>query len=144
MALEQAAELPAADAQPPGQRLDSGLVFVEGAVGDQRQGAAHRVGAAAPGGEVGGDFGPAPQAGPEAGLLGRRGRGEEAAVLEARRAGRADRPAVDAGRGHAHEHAAVESGVVALEGAVVGAAVEQFHGPSFHARAGGARGFRTR
>src|SRR4029077_15932427 len=40
----------------------------------------------------------------------------------------ADRPAVDAGRGHAHEHAAVEAGIVGLEGAVVGSAVEHFHG----------------
>ena len=57
----------------------------------------------------------------------RGGRREEAAVLELRAARRADRPAVDAGRGDAHEHAAIEAGVMALEGAVVGSAIMQFH-----------------
>ena len=58
------------------------------------------------------------------------------------RARRADRPAIDAGRGHAHEDAAVEAGVAGLEGAVAGSAVEQFHGGDF-ARPANARGFRT-
>ena len=105
----------------------SASLAVECALGDQRQRAAHRVGGAAPEGEVGRDLGPAAQAGPEPRLLRGRGRGEEAAVLELGQARRADRPAVDAGRGDAHEHTAVEAGVVGLEGAVVGSAVEQFH-----------------
>ena len=66
MALEQAAQLAAADAQPLGQRLDVGVLAVERAVGDQRQRPAHRVGGAAPEGEVGRDLGPAAQAGAEA------------------------------------------------------------------------------
>ena len=138
--LEQPAQLPAADAQPLGQRLDAGLVLVQRALGDQRERAAHGIGRAAPEGKVGRDLGPAAQAGPEARLLRRGGRGEEPAVLEFRRARRADRPAVDAGRGHAHEHPAIEAGIVALEGAVVGLAIEQFHEGSFSR----ARGRRSR
>ena len=72
------------------------------------------------------------------------GRGEEAAVLELRRARRADRPAVDAGRGDADEEAAVEAGVAGLEGAVAGSAIEQVHdGNIVRASALVARGFRT-
>src|SRR6267142_3362962 len=131
MALEQPTELAAANAQPFGQPFDVGLLAVQRAVGDQRQRAAYRVGGAAPEGEVGGDLRPTAQAGTEARLLGGRRRGEEPAVLELGRAGRADRPAVDAGRCHADEDATVEAGVVGLEGAVEGSAVEQFHGCIF-------------
>ena len=127
MALEQSPQLPTADAKSPGQGLDVGVLAVECAVGDERQRPAHRVGRAAPEGEVGRDLRPAAQAGPKARLLRSGGRGEEAAVLELGRARGADRPAIDAGRGAAHEDMAVEASVVALESAVVGPVVEQFH-----------------
>src|SRR5262249_48111560 len=122
-------QLPSAHAQPFGQALDVARLAVERAFGDQRQRAAHRVGRAAPEGEVGRDLRSAAQAGPEARILRGGGRGKETAVLELGAARRADRPAIDAGRRHAHEHTAIEAGVVALEGAVVGAAVVEFHGP---------------
>jgi hypothetical protein len=51
----------------------------------------------------------------------------EAAVLELGRARGADRPTIDAGRGAAHEDVAVEASVPALESAVVGPVIEQFH-----------------
>jgi len=51
----------------------------------------------------GSGLGAAAKAGPEARFLRRRRRSEEAAVLELRRSRGADRPAVDAGRGHADE-----------------------------------------
>ena len=131
MVLEQPSELPAADAQPLGQRFHAGLAVVQRALGDQGQRPADGVGRAAPEGEVRCDFRSATQAGTEARLLCGGGRGEEPAVLEPRHAGRADRPAVDAGRGHAHEDAAVEPGIMRLEDAVAGSAVQQFHNSSF-------------
>ena len=57
MALEQAAQLPAADAQSFGELLHTRLLAVERAVGDQGQRPAYRVGGAAPEGEVGRDLG---------------------------------------------------------------------------------------
>ena len=60
---------------------------------------------------AGRQLGTAAQAGPEAGLLGFLRRAEEAAVDLLRRLRRADRPAVDAGGGHADEEHAVEAGV---------------------------------
>ena len=92
MLLEQAAQLPLADAQPRGQRVDARLVAVERAFRDQREAARHRVGGAAPGAEVRRRLGPAAQAGPEPRLLRRRRRREEPAILELRRAA-PDRPA---------------------------------------------------
>jgi len=129
--LEQSAKLPGADPQAIRQPLDVGLLAIERAFGNQRQGATDRVGAAAPKGEVGRDLRPAAQARPEAGLLGRRRRRVEATILETRHASRAYRPAVYLGRGDADEDAAIEAGIVALEGAVIRFAVEQFHRSSF-------------
>ena len=48
-------------------------------------------------------------------LARRRGRGEEASILEFGRASQADRPAINAGRGHADEDAADETGIMGLE-----------------------------
>src|SRR5882757_7493997 len=127
MALEQSPQLPTTDAKSPGQGLDVGVLAVECAVGDERQCPAHCVGRAAPEGKVGRDFRPTAQAGPKALLLRSSGGCEEAAVLELRCARGADRPAIDAGRGAGHEDVAVEASVVALESAVVGPVVEQFH-----------------
>ncbi len=127
MLAEQAAQLPSADTQPPGQRLDAGLALVERALGDQLQGTAHRIRAAAPEGELRRGLRPAAQAGAEPRLLRRRRRGEVAAVRELGRAGWADRPAIDAGRGHADEDAAVEAGVMGLEDPVAGIAIQKFH-----------------
>jgi hypothetical protein len=92
-----------------------------------RQRPAHRVGRAAPEGEVGRDLWPAPQTGPKTRLLRSGGRGEEAAVLELGRTRGANWPAIDAGRGAPHENVAVEASVAALESAVGGPVVEQFH-----------------
>src|SRR6185437_2839756 len=129
MLVEQAPELAPADAEPLGQRLDAG-VGVERAVGHERQRARHRVRAAAPEGEVGRGLRPAAQAGPEPRLLRRRRRGEEAAIGEFGRAGGADRPAIDPGRGHADEKPAVETRVARGECAVTGLMVEYVHEPS--------------
>src|SRR5580704_17179762 len=134
MALEQSPQLPTADAKSPGQGLDVGVLAVECAVSDERQRPAHRVGRAAPEGEVGRDLWSAAQAGPKACLLRSGGRGEETAVLELGRARGADRPAINAGRGAAHEDVAVEASVAALESAVAGPVVEEFHrGTLLHA-----------
>ena len=124
MLLEQPAQLTPADAQLLGEGLDAGLALVERPLGDHLQRAAHGIRGAAPEGEFGRDLRPAAQAGAEARLLGRGGGGVVAAVLELGRAGGTDRPAVDSGRGHAHEDAAVEAGVVAPEGLIAGLAVE--------------------
>ena len=129
MLLEQAAELASADAQALGQRVDAGLVAVERALGDERKAARHRVRGAAPGAEIRRRLRPAAQAGAEASLLRRGGRGKEAAVLELGRACRADRAAVDPGRGDADEQAAVEARVTGLERPVAGLGIELFHGP---------------
>ena len=65
-------------------------------------------------------FGPAAQAGPEAGGFGLRRVAEETAVLAPRRAHLADRAAVDAGGGDAGEEAPVEARVVRRQRAVAG------------------------
>ena len=124
---EQASELARADAESLGERIDAGLVAVERAVGDQREAARHRVRRAAPGAEVGCGLGPAAQAGPEARLLGSGGGGVEPAVLEPGGTRRADRPAIDPGRGDAHEEPAVEALVACLERAVAGCRIESVH-----------------
>ena len=60
-----------------------------------------------------------------------------------RRPRRAHRPAVDAGRAHAHEEAAVEAGVVGAQGAVALVGVEEHGGHYPPGPERGARRFRT-
>ena len=109
MLLEQPAKLALTDADPAGQRIDGSLV--ERAHFHQRERARDGVGGAAPGAKVGRGFRPATQAGPEPGFVcGGRGR-EENHILRSRCAGRADRPAVDAGGLDAGEQPAVEAGI---------------------------------
>ena len=95
MLLKKAAELAAAESDALGQRLDAGIV--ERAALDQRQRAGDGVRGAVPDREIGRGLGTAAQAGPESGLLRRRGRGKEARILGPGRARRADRSAIDAG-----------------------------------------------
>ena len=54
---------------------------------------------------------PTAQAGPKARVLGCGSARIEAAIFATRRAGGADRPAIDTGAGHAHEEAPIETGV---------------------------------
>src|SRR3954469_19225648 len=63
-------------------------------------------------------LGPAAQAGTEAGILGLRRMVEETAVLALGRFHAADRPAINAGGGHAGEEAAVKTRVPRLQGEV--------------------------
>jgi hypothetical protein len=120
--LEDAPHVAVAHAQPGGELLDRGRFFgpdfglVEQARGLVRQdvggvldGPHHRMRR---------QFGPAAQAGAEAGVLGLRRMVEETAVLALGCFHAADRPAVDAGRGHAGEKAAVETRVPRLQGEV--------------------------
>ena len=65
-------------------------------------------------------------------FLGRRSRGEEAAVLEFGRARRADRPAVDAGGLDANEQPPIEAGIAGRNRAVAGGAVHIHHGNIVH------------
>src|SRR5258708_23571555 len=137
MLQEESAQLPSADAEPLGERLDASAVAVERSLGDQRETARHRVRGAAPGAEIGRRFRPATQAGAEACFLRRRRRRVETTILELRGPRPADWPAVDPGRGHADEETAVESSVARLKRPVAGLRVELFHGatmPSIRSR----------
>src|SRR5262249_45705685 len=127
MLLEKPTQLPAADAEPLGQGLDARLLAIERALGDEGEAARHGVRGAAPGAGLGRRLPPAAQAGAKPCLLRPRRGGEEAAVPELGGARRADRPAVDSGRGHADEQAAVETRIAGREGAVAGFLVELFH-----------------
>ncbi len=118
---EQAPQLALADAEALGQGVDVGLVECAGL--DQAQRAGDGVRGAAPGGEIGRGFGTAAQARPVAGFLGAGGREVEGDVLGFRRAGRADRTAIDAGGLDAYEQASVEPGVAGGDGAVAGVGV---------------------
>src|SRR6266702_3713062 len=69
-------------------------------------------------------LGPTAQTGPEAGLGGLGGRGVIEHVRALRGARRADRPAIDARRGHRDEELAVEAGIPAGAGPVERGAVE--------------------
>ena len=132
MLLEQPPQLPLADAEPFGQRIDARALAVERAVRDQGKAARDRVRRAAPRAEVGRRLRPAAQAGAEAGLLRRGGAGEEAAILELGGARRADRPAIDPGRGDADEQAPVEARVAALQRPVAGTGIEPDERQLFH------------
>ncbi len=127
MLIEQAPQLPLADAKPRGQTVDAGVVAIQRTLGDQRQAAGHRVRRAAPGAEIRRRFRPAAQAGTKAGLLRRRGRRKEPAVLELGRARRTNRPAIDAGRSHADEDPPIETGVAGAQRAVTNLRIECFH-----------------
>ena len=124
---EQASEMARADAESLGERIDAGLLAVEGAVGDQREAARHRVRRAVPGAEVRCGLGSAAEAGAEARRLGSGGGGVEPAILEPGGPRRADRPAIDPGGGDAHEEPAVEALVACLERAVAGCGIESVH-----------------
>ena len=122
MLLEQPPQMALADAEPLGESIERRLV--ERAELDQRQRARHGVGGAAPGAEIGRGLGPAAQAGAEAGFLCRGGGRKEGHILFARRARRADRPAIDAGRLHAGEEPAVEARIALRDGAIAGIVIE--------------------
>src|SRR6185437_3608393 len=68
--------------------------------------------------------------GPVSSLLRRGGTGYESAIRQLRRTGRADRPAVDAGRSHTGEEAPVVAGVTRQYGPVA-SCVLQFHATQY-------------
>ena len=110
-----------------GEGFDGGGGAVEGAVGDEGEGAGDGVRGAAPGGELRGGLGAAAEAGTEAGFLRGGGGGEKPAMLEFGRARGTDGPAVDAGGSDADEDQAVETGVPALQCAIAGVLGGEFH-----------------
>jgi hypothetical protein len=127
MLMEEAAELALADAEAFGECFYGCAVAVEGAVGDEGEGAGDGVRGSTPGGEIGGCLGSAAQAGAETGLLRGRSGGEETSVFVFRGAGWTDGPAVDAGGGDAYEEEAVEAGITALQGAIANLSTGEFH-----------------
>src|SRR4051812_21034694 len=134
----------AADAEAFGEDLHRGFLFVERAFGDELEGARHAARGAAPGSGVGSRLGPATQAGAKARALGGGCTDEEAAVLLPRRAGGADGPTIDAGRGDADEEAPVETRVARHERLITHVGIELGHGPArILLPRGCAGGFRT-
>src|SRR5262249_38113929 len=79
-------------------------------------------------GIAGRKLGPAAQARPEAGRLGRGRARIKTAVLALRRADSAHRPAADPGRAQGDEEAAVEGRVMRAQGAVTGMGIERHDG----------------
>src|SRR5262249_48636211 len=111
-------------AEPDARGESRHALAVHHAVGDQAHEAADEVGARVPLGRAWGGVRAAALAGPEAGGLGGRCVGEEAAVLALRGLGRAARAAVDAGGCDAGEEPAVEARVLGLAGLVAVFGVE--------------------
>ena len=89
MLAEQAPQLPLADAEASGERVDIGIV--ERTVLDQAQAARHRIRRAAPSAEIRRRFRPAAQTRTKARFLRGRGRRKEDDVLGERRAGQTGR-----------------------------------------------------
>jgi hypothetical protein len=98
-----------ADPQPLGQRFDPRLI--ERTLVDQPQRAIDGCARAAPGRRMLRGFRPAAQAWPETGRFRRGGAGEIPDVARLGLAHRADRPAIDPGRGDGDEDRAVERGI---------------------------------
>ena len=126
MMREQPAQLPLADPEAGGEPGD--VAVVQGPAFDEAERAGDGRRGSHPARRPGRGLGTAAQAGPEAGRLGRCGAGEEEEVLAQGRPGRTDGPAVDAGRPHADEEAAVEPGVPGSQSAIADLLVEQRHG----------------
>ena len=116
VAGEQSHQVARADPEPPRERLDRS--FIERAVVDQPQRAAHHRSGPEPSGCAGRGLRATAQAWPESRRLGGRGGAEEAHVGALGVARGTDRPAVDAGRGHGDVKLAVEAGIAADAGAV--------------------------
>ena len=122
MPAEQAAKLPLANLEPIGERRD--IALVERPALDQFHSSRHGRFRAAPGIEIRRTLGPAAQARAKSGLLGRGGGWHEDAILELRRTGRTNRPAIDAGRFHAREKPPVVAGIAGLDRAVTNCRVK--------------------
>src|SRR5262252_7774962 len=116
--MEEAPQLALANAQPLGQRFDSGGVHRTAFYQCERS--RNRVGGPAPRSEVRRYFRPASQAWPEPCLLGCRRRRKENHILALGGSGRTDRPAVNPGRLNRHEQPTVEPGVARRENPVAG------------------------
>src|SRR5439155_18104937 len=119
---EEPPQLAGADAEPIGESVDAAVVQRAG--GDQAKRARDDGRGAGPCGRAGSRFGTAAATGPEAGGLGRGRAREPADVLRLRRPDGADGAAVDAGRDHAGEEAAVEATVAAEHGLVAVCGIE--------------------
>ncbi len=126
MLAKQPPQLPLADAQPPGQGADAGLL-IQAALGDQAQRPRDRVRSAAPGPLPRRRLRPAAQTGPKPGRLGRGGGGKEPTILRLGRAGRTDRTAIDPGRGDADKDPPVEPRVAGLQDAIAMGGVKRRH-----------------
>jgi hypothetical protein len=120
--VEHAAQMTARDADARGERLDAALL--EHAVFDELHGSLCETRGRVDAREPRSELRPASQAGPEALDLRRGGTHEEAAVLAARQADVADRPAIDPRRAHADEEASVEARIVRREGAIATVGIE--------------------
>jgi len=131
---EQPLQLAWAQAHPCGER--AGRVILQEAGMEQLQGAAQHILAGGLLG-LGGELGPAAQAGAEPGRGGRSGAGVIGDVARFRGWRRADRSAIDAGAVHGGEEHAVKTRIARQAGAFAGGGVGRggFHGSSLGWRA---------
>ena len=109
------------------QGLDSALLSIKKAFGDQRQCAGDGIRGAAPTCQVGRDLGTAAKACTKAALLGGSRARKESAVLPLGRACRTDRTAVDPGGRDADEQAPIKTRIARLECSVADIRVELVH-----------------
>ena len=107
--------------------LDSPVLSIKKAFGDQRQCSGDGIRGAAPTGQFGRDFGTATKACTKAGRLGGSGGRKESAILPLGRACRTNRTAVDPGGGDADEQASIKTRIARLECSVADIWVELFH-----------------
>src|SRR5687768_11438467 len=121
--FEQSAHLSRAQAKPIRESVDA--FFVERAIANQPQAARHGGRRTLPRRCAGRGVGAAAAARPEALGLSRGRTGVEPDVAAGRRSCRADRAAVNAGRGDAGEEPSVETGIAARERAVAGRGIKR-------------------
>src|SRR6266851_47924 len=125
MLAEQASELSLPQPEAVGQRAD--VALIQGAELDQGQRSGHRARCSPPSAHIRCGLRPAPQAGAESSLLGRRRRRIERYVLRPRRPCRTDRATVDSRRLDGGEKTAIEARIAQLDRAVAGVVIK-IHG----------------
>jgi len=114
-----------ADTSPKG--LDSSVLSIKKAFGDQRQRSRDGIRGAAPTGQFRRDLGPAAKARTKAGLLRGSGGREESAVLPLGRTRRTDRTAVDPGGRDPDEQATIKTRIARLQRSVTDIRGKLFH-----------------
>ncbi len=129
MLHEQSPELASTHAETRGQGFNALTVAVKGAIGDQSERPGNGIRTSAPGCQIGSRLRPATQARTKTCVLRRCRRPKKAAILEFRGAGRADRPAIDAGGGDANKEQAIKARIAALKSSITDLSVWQLHGP---------------